>query len=150
MKIKRLPIVFHDVLTMKVQCPEEEWFDYAISIRDNIVLNDLYATGPISFQMEQIEGTDEVAYTFYQPINEAVEMEENSGHFFFQSTLQYKDGLLIRCVDFEDVEDMYQILDQAAKEYGVTLQLPYLHIYLNVYGEGYFDIYAPIKELAHD
>ena len=131
---------------MKVQCLEEDWYDYAISVRENVVLNDLYATGPISFQMEQVEGTEEVVYTFYQPVNESVEMEENSGHFFFQQTLEYKDGLLVRCVDFDDIEDIYQILEQAAQQYGVTLQLPYLHIYLNVYGEGYFDIYAPIKE----
>lgn len=151
MRIKRLPILFHNVLGMKIQCPLDEWLLYMASIRNNIVLNDLYATGPISYQVEDTTlESDEMIFTFYQPVNESL-IVDNDDEFFFQEELYFEDGLLIRCVEIDSTEDMYEMLELAAKELNVTLQKPYLQTYLNVYGDGMLDIYAPIvKELEND
>ena len=151
MRIKRLPILFQNVLGMKVTCSQEEWYAYAQSIRNNVILNDLYAIGPISFQVEETnEELDEIKITFYQPVSEELHVD-NEDEFFYQKELYFEDGLLVRCVDLDEIEEMYELLDLASKELKVKLQQPYLHIYLNVYGEGMMDIFAPIvKENSCD
>ena len=145
MNIKRLPIAFQNVIGLKATCQQDSWYEYAQSIRNNVVLNNLYATGPISFQVEESSHqSEDMTFTFFQPVNDRVKVKSND-EFFFKEELFFEDGLLIRHADLnDDIEEIYMILEMAAKELGVQLQKPYLHIYLNVYGEGIIDIYAPI------
>lgn len=128
-----------------------DWLSHAINMRNQIVVNDLYTTGPLSFQFASLDNdADQVEFTFYQPVNIPVTTEDD-GDFKFQQELYFEDGLLIRCVELDEVEEMYSVLERAAHEFDVQLQKPYLHIYLNVYGDGFIDIYAPIvKESLHD
>jgi hypothetical protein len=55
------------------------------------------------------------------------------------------DGLIFRHADLDEpIEESYDLLRAAAQAHHITLQEPFINIYLDVYGDGIIDIYAPI------
>lgn len=147
MKVKQTPLIFQHVMSATTVCGLKEWYAYAQEFRNAIIRNGLYGTGPIMYQVEPVEEDEEQArFTFYLPVNQAVELEGND-KFHFYPQWQFDDGLLIRHADLDvSMEESYAALLVCAETYGFTLQQPYLHIYLDVYGEGMIDIYAPIAK----
>ena len=144
--MKRTSLVFHNVLQAKNRkCKADEWDLYARELRNAVIRNELYATGPVFYQVSNFnEDTMEGDYSFYVPVNVPINMPENDQYHFFE-TFEYKDGLLYRFTDFdEDIEVAYEFMKAAAEELNLTLKEPFYNIYLDVYGEGIIDIYAPI------
>ncbi|WP_338470832.1 DUF5085 family protein [Niallia sp. XMNu-256] len=153
MTIKRTSLVFHNVIqTKNTSCKVDEWPLIARDLRNHVIKNGLYATGPVFYQVSHFNKEQhEAEYTFYVPVNAPVNIPENS-QYQFTELLQYKDGLLFRLTDMEaDIEIAYEFLKAAAQDLNLTLQEPFYNIYLDVYGEGIIDIFAPILgEDAHD
>lgn len=152
MKIKRTGLNFHNVISARAMCKENEWYETARDLRNAVIRNGLYGTGPVIYQIQpKDEGAEATEYIFHLPVNEPVDMKENEQYSFIEQ-LNYDDGLVIRHADMdEDIEDSYELLRASAEAFGLELQEPYYHIYLDVYGdEGIIDIYAPIvKETSH-
>lgn len=152
MKIKRAPIVFHHVLSTTSRCKTDEWHLLARDFRNAIIKNNLYSTGPIIYQVSNFDQSEnEADYTFFTSVNMELEIDGNDKYQFFKKWT-FDDGLSLRHADMdEEMEDSYDLLREAAKNYNLTLAEPFYNIFLDVYGEGMIDIYAPIlKENSHD
>ena len=147
MKIKRCPVIFNNVISTEVKCKPEEWYHAALDLRNAVIKNGLYGTGPIIYQVGQYdERKDEAEFRFYLPVNAPISMPENDKYHFDEEFL-LTDGLVIRHADLDDdLEESYELLEACAGENGFVLQEPYYHIYLDVFGDGIIDIFAPIIE----
>ncbi|MGR7945720.1 DUF5085 family protein [Paenibacillus sp. M.A.Huq-81] len=133
-----------NILSLEVQCLTTEWPLYARELRNSVLKNNLYPTGPFMFQAS-IDGETSI-YTFHVPINEEVDVEGLNG-FSFHPNLVYEDGLLFRHSDSEEsLEESYELLRMAATENGVILEEPFFNIHIPAYGEPVIDIYAPIRK----
>ncbi|MFC4619404.1 DUF5085 family protein [Camelliibacillus cellulosilyticus] len=151
MKIKRSPLQFHNVISTTVRCKTDEWYMAAREFRNAIIRNELYSTGPIIYQVSEFdEASNEANYSFYIPVNEPVEMAEND-KYRFDGLWKFEDGLSLRHADLEDdIEESYELLRAAADTFDLELKEPYYNIYLDVYGDGIIDIYAPIAREGQD
>ncbi|MDX8360753.1 DUF5085 family protein [Cytobacillus sp. IB215316] len=151
MKIKRCPIVFNNIISYTTKCSHDEWPHAARELRNAVIKNGLYGTGPIIYQVSDFdEAVNEAQYTFYIPVNAAVKMAENE-KYRFMDKLNIPDGLLIRHADLdESIGQSYQLLQACAEANDFSLQEPFYNIYLDVYGDGIIDIFAPIKEERND
>lgn len=152
MKVKRSPVTFHNVISTKSRSKVSEWHQTAKDFRNAIIRNDLYSTGPIIYQVSNFsKETQEADYTFYIPVNAPVKMTEND-RFEFTSVLEFEDGLSFRHADLdEDIEIAYDLLREVAEAHELELEEPFYNIYLDVYGSGIIDVYAPVVKVdEHD
>ncbi|WP_251551957.1 DUF5085 domain-containing protein [Neobacillus muris] len=145
MKIKRSPIRFNNVISYTAICKITEWHQAATELRNSVIENGLYGTGPVIFQVSSLDETaQEAQYTFHIPVNAPVKMAADSP-FQFTESLAFDDGLLIRHADLdESIDDSYALLYACAEANQVKLQEPFFNIYLDVYGDGIIDVYAAI------
>lgn len=148
MKIKRNPLVFHNIMSTKTVCRKDGWVDYARDFRNAIVQNGYYATGPVIYTVEEVEKENDMCRIgIYIPIDRELEMIPND-KYQFTKEMKFKDGLTLRHADpDEDIEtETYDVLRSAAENYNIRLKEPFYNIYLEVYGEAIIDVYAPIEE----
>ena len=83
MKIKRCPLVLHHVISTQAVCKREEWHHVARDMRNAVIKNELYATGPIIFQASDVlDDRDEAIFRLYLPVNEPVDMPRNDKYSF--------------------------------------------------------------------
>lgn len=145
MKIRRCPLVFNNVISASINCKVNEWYEFADEFKNRIIRNGFYVTGPIIYKYNAFNDIeDEVKFTFYLPINEPIKMGKNDT-FKFYETWEFKDGLALRYADsIEDIEEDNKMLRACAIENECKLEKPFYNIYLDVYGGGIIDIYAPI------
>lgn len=145
MKIKRCPLVFNNVISASINCKANEWYEFATEFRNRIIRSGLYVTGPVIYKCANFNNIDdEVEFTFYLPVNEPINMAENDT-FKFYKLWKFEDGLAIRHADLdEDIEEDNKILKACAIANECKLEEPFYNIYLDVYGGGIIDIYAPI------
>lgn len=137
-------MAFVNILGKTARCAPDEWPIFAKELRNNIIKNGLYPTGPVMFQMENSFETAE--YTIQVPVNEEVDVEGLEG-YSFNRILIFDDGLLLRHSDSEEsLEESYKLLRTCAKEFGLKLQEPFYNIHIPVYGDAIIDIYAPVQE----
>ncbi|SHI72543.1 hypothetical protein SAMN05444401_1470 [Clostridium amylolyticum] len=47
MMMKRCPLIFDNVLSDKATCRSDEWYDTALDLRNAVIKNGLYGTGPV-------------------------------------------------------------------------------------------------------
>ncbi|CAM4338942.1 DUF5085 family protein [Paenibacillus tarimensis] len=146
MKIKRKPLVFHNVISTTATCGENEWHQIAQELRNAVLQNGLYGTGPVMYQIGNVNPlSGEAEYSFHIPVNSPVSMPANN-KYSFTKLLHIPDGLVFRHADLEEeLDPSYELLRQTAGTSGLTLQEPFYHIYLDVYGGGMIDIFAPIS-----
>lgn len=152
MKIKRCPLIFHNMLSMSIECNEDELNDELIKFKYAILQNDLVPRGPIIYRLEKLENRLENKYIFLIAVDRVIKLNEND-IFHFIEEFKIEDGLSIRHADLdESLNASYDFLDMVAKSLHICLQKPFYNIYLDVYGGGLIDIYAPIvdKEVVND
>ncbi|MGJ7922741.1 DUF5085 family protein [Neobacillus sp. LXY-4] len=125
----------------------DRWYVIARELRNAVIKNGLYATGPVIYKIENVDlFENEAEYTFYLPVSEPVSMPENEQYSFVEKW-SFNDALVYRHADLdEDMNLSYNILRVGAEDTGLVIQEPFYHIYLDVYGEGIIDIFAPIVE----
>lgn len=145
MRIRRCPIVFHNVISASAICGPNEWHQTVKDLRNAILVNGLYGTGPVIFQAAKQNKSDtEAEYQFYIPVNRPILMPDNE-QYSYTELWKYEDGLVLRHADLEDdIEESYEVLRACAEANQVQLQEPFYNIYLDVYGDGIIDIFAPI------
>ena len=147
MKIKRSPLIFHNVISTEVVCKKDEWASYARGFRNAIIENGLYATGPVIYTVEDTDSENDMCRVcLYIPINAEIEMKANDKYGFMKE-MKFDDGLTLRHADLDDdIEtETYDVLKAAAGNYNLSLKEPFYNIYLDVYGDGIIDVYAPIE-----
>ncbi|NMM62860.1 DUF5085 family protein [Clostridium sp. P21] len=148
MKIKRNPLIFHNVLSIKVICKTNEWVNHARELRNSIIKNGLYVTGPVIYTVEDVDKENNTAKVgIYVPINTEIDLEPNNKYVFIEE-MKFEDGLILRHADLDDdIETVtYDTLRAAAGNYNLKLVEPFYNIYLDVFGGGVIDVYAPIEK----
>lgn len=148
MKIKRTSVTFHNVLSTSAFCKKRDWHLIARDLRNAVIKNGLYGTGPVIYQMVQsADAEDEARYTFYLPVNAVIEMPDNEKYQFHEKW-GFEDGLSFRHCDLdENLEDSYEMMKDAAEANDLQLEEHFYNIHLDVYGGGIIDIFAPIVKV---
>ena len=145
MKIRRSPIEFHNVIRMKVICQKSELKEKILELKYTILKLGLFGTGPIIYTVTDTLEESMKEFELFLPLNAQVELKENSTYHFMTS-FKFEDGLWYRHADLtESIAPSYELLKLAAKSEKLDLVEPFYNIYLDVYGGGIIDIYAPIK-----
>lgn len=136
---------FHNVIGMHVSCQKNELKQQILDLKNAILSLGLYGTGPIMYTVSNTMDDDIKEYELFLPLNAQVELEENSTYYFI-THFKFEDGLWYRHADLtESIKPSYEWLKLAAISENLELIEPYYNIYLDVYGGGIIDIYAPIK-----
>ncbi|WP_186579865.1 hypothetical protein [Aquibacillus kalidii] len=72
MKVKRSPLQFNHVISTRVKCKTDEWHLLAKDLRNAVIRNGLYGTGPVFYQVTDFDKETQLAdYTFYLPVNQS-------------------------------------------------------------------------------
>jgi hypothetical protein len=115
-------------------------------MRNFVIQNGLYTNAPVVYQYEKDKRTDGLAeFTIYLPINRAVKIDEDVPIKFLPK-LCFDDALTFRLSDLETeiVEEAYLLLEACAAEQGYTLEKPFYHVHMSLYGDNVLDVIAPI------
>ncbi|MDM5333146.1 biotin carboxylase [Ureibacillus composti] len=137
---------FDHLITFRIRDKKENWLE-GIKVMEDFPLNhEVYKNGPVFFSFEVEEG-DEGLFTFYLPINEAVEFDEGITDFAYLEQFKLEKSLLLRQAQ-EEVD--FKTAIQKIKDYAQAQNLPtddsFVCVLLEVYGEYMIDLYVPLKE----
>lgn len=146
MKYEIRSLTFDHVLTYQTRQLRTEWQEGILLMEDFTLIKDIYQNGPVFFSVEP--GEDEGGYgnfTYYLPINEAIEVEEDP-HFAYLPQLHIEEALTLRQADQTiDFHAAYEKVQQHAKDIGIALDETFYCVLLEVYGEYIIDLYVPLK-----
>lgn len=147
MAVKSGKLEFWNVVGMKTRSEYGKWQEEALKLRAFLVKNDIFITGPVILQWNNVrENTLEADLCIYLPTYQRLKAEEND-MFFYQEQLLIPKGLKIRHADMEDdLKATETLLEIFAGKAGMTLKRPYFYIYLPVFQEYIVDIFAPVEE----
>lgn len=150
MAITRGKLEFQNVITMHTRSLYGKWQEPAMQLRAFIVKNGLFITGPVMVRWGEMDkATKEADLTVYLPTFQKIQLPEND-IFSYQETFLIEDGLKIRQTDAnDDITATEALLAVVAEKANLKLQKPYYYIYLPVFGEYVFDIFAPAEEGAN-
>jgi len=144
LKIRRCPLLFNRVISRRLIGDMKEWYTGARELRNMVIKNGLYGTGPVFYQVSACEEEGKMKFNIYLPVNVAVKFKDND-IYSYNEKMYFEDGLLLRHADLdEELELSYTLLRACAEDQGLKLKEPFYNIYLEVYGDGIIDIYAPI------
>lgn len=149
MKVQHKALSLLNLISIKQVVKKEDWLLPAVALRNQVVHNGIYPVGPVLYTYTPLKDTEEYGeYMYSVPVNMRVELEEGSPY-------EYVDAFLIDsalCVRFTDddgeIEDVYRLLQKYADEHYLTLDDSFYHVCLDVYGDMWLDIYAPIVEVG--
>lgn len=143
-------INFHNVLFVKKLLLASQWKEAAVALRKFAFDNGLYQTGPIFYEngsITEIDFPDEMPreYTIYLPVNAPLQVKTGEGLGFLDKFCIHS-GLTYRQPDSDRPEkSTYALLMVAAEQNNYVLESSFYHLFLDVYGEGLLEVYAPIK-----
>ena len=82
------------------------------------------------------------------PVNERVELGEDFAYEYIDGLI-IEDALSVRFTDEDgDIEDVYKLIHEVANQNHIKLDSSFYHVCLDVYGDTWLDIYAPIIEVG--
>lgn len=144
MKIKRKPVIFHNLVTMTKTCPSNEWHHIAMALRNIVIERGLYINAPIFYSYTKVDERQSI-YTVYVPINAEIAVEPNMS-FSYIKELKIADSFVFRLADVEypNEKEAYLLLGACAEQHACKLAYPFYNICLNVFDEMMIDIVAPI------
>lgn len=145
MKIRRSPVVFHNVLKMTDCCNEGSWDAMALVLRNLVIMNGLYTNAPAFYQVSDIAGEPgRKEYSVYISVSSKVEPSDELP-VEFMDELAFDDALTFRVADSDTpLEEAYFLLDACAAEQGMSLVRPFYHVCFDVFGETMVDVIAPV------
>lgn len=146
MKIKRKPIILHNLLHMTQVCLPNEWHHIALALRNIVIDKGLYINAPIMYKYKTID-REHSEYTVYVPVNAELEVAGDMP-FSFAKELIIADAFVFRLADLEDPgeAEAQLLLEACAESQGCKLERPFLNICLNVFDEIMLDIAAPVAK----
>ncbi|OIK13882.1 DUF5085 family protein [Bacillus sp. MUM 13] len=147
MPILEKPLLFDHVLTYKTRLPKDEWGDGILYLEDFMLNIEVYQSGPVffSFQPEKSD-SQEGEFTYYLPINNSVELNEQEEVQFFDQFAIESALVLRQANDEEDFQAAYKKIQEYAITNNIQLEDTYYCVLLDVYGEYMIDLYVPIKD----
>lgn len=146
MIVKEESLVIRNVICVEEVIPHEEWFLPALSLRRNLVNEDIYYTSPVIFKAEEMKDEPSFGkYTYYIGLNEEVEVEE--GLDFKQlEFLEINPAIYVRCAELEELEEAHSLLKEYGEKNGLQLEESFYHVCFDAFDSVIMDIYAVVKE----
>ncbi|KGT37384.1 MAG: DUF5085 family protein [Weizmannia coagulans] len=150
MIVRESSLVIQNVICVEEVIPHDEWYVPALSLRMNLVNEDIYYTSPVIFTIEEMENEPSFGkYTYYIGLNGQVEVPEDA----FYKQLDYMEimpAIYVRCPEVDEIEDAYMLLRGYAVRNGLEIKEPFYHVCLDVFDDVMMDIYARVKEVPSD
>ncbi|AAT59706.1 MULTISPECIES: DUF5085 family protein [Bacillus] len=149
MKVQYKALSLLNLISITQIVKKDDWLLPAIALRNQVVHNDIYPIGPVLFTYSPLENEPEYGeYMYCVPVNGRVNMEEDSPYEYIDAIL-IEEALCVRFSDEDgDIEDAYRVLNEFAKQNHMKLDSSFYHVCLDVYGDMWLDIYAPIIEVG--
>ena len=137
---------FDHLITFQVRDKKENWLE-GIKILEDFPLNhEVYQNGPVFFSYEE-EKDNEGLFTYYLPINDAVEFEEGITDFEYIHQFSIEKAILMRQAQEEaDFSTAIQKIKSYAATENIAVDNSFICVLLDVYGEYLIDLYVPLKE----
>ncbi|MBC1476011.1 hypothetical protein HB852_15445 [Listeria grandensis] len=151
MNVKESSFVLLNVLSLKQVVEIKKWTEPAIALRNHVVTEGIYPVGPVAFEKQELENEpDHAEYTFYLPLNVNIEINDQSP-YEFTDIMALPETLCVRYSDYDgDISVAYDTLRNYAEEKKLELADSFYHVSLDVYGEIWLDIHAPIIGKGHE
>lgn len=151
MKVKEGSFVLTNVLSLKKTVDNDDWSEVAVLFRNHIVAEGIYPVGPVVFEREAIEEEPDMGiYIFYVALNAKIELIEGSD-YGFDDIIVIPNAIYTRYSDADgDITEAYNLLNSYAQDNQLQLTGNFFHVGLDVFGEMWFDIYAPIIQKEKD
>ncbi|MDF2791285.1 MAG: hypothetical protein K0S80_4387 [Neobacillus sp.] len=144
--MKQSALVLLNLLARQVICQGDDWYTYGEELRKLALDHGVYPNGPLVMTIDVVKNEPGFkAYTLFLPINAAVKVTGDETCTFIPM-LEIQRTLCMR--HYESVAlfyHSYQRLKESAEEYGFVLEEPFYHVCLEVNGDVFFDIHAPVK-----
>lgn len=149
MKIQYKALSLLNLISITQIVKKEDWLLPAIALRNQVVHNGIYAVGPVLFKYQPLENEPEYGeYTYSVPVNERVKLGENSAYEYVDGLI-IEEALSVRFTDEDgDIEEAYNLMHEFAEQHHIKLDNGFYHVCLDVYGDMWLDIYAPIIEVG--
>lgn len=139
---------FDHLITFRTRDVKENWLE-GIKVMEDFTFNhEIYKNGPVffSFEADSKRGNEGI-FTYYLPINEEVEFEENITDFAYLKKFRLGRSLLLRQAHEEvDFNAAYKKIQAYAKGKNIPTEDSFVCMLLEVYGEYMIDLYVPLKE----
>lgn len=139
---------FDHLITFQTKDRRENWLEGVKVMEDFPFNHEVYKNGPVffSFEADPNQG-DEGLFTYYLPINDQVDFEENITDFAYLDTFHLDRSILMRQAQEEvDFRAAYKKIREYAKAQNLTTEDSFVCVLLEVYGEYMIDLYVPLKE----
>lgn len=139
---------FDHLITFRMRDVKENWLE-GVKVMEDFPLNhEIYKNGPVffSFEADSSEG-NEGLFTYYLPINEAVEFDEDVTEFAYFNQFRLERALLLRQAEEEvNFSAAYKKIQDYAKGQNLPTEDSFICVLLEVYGEYMIDLYVPLKD----
>ncbi|WP_026677551.1 DUF5085 family protein [Fictibacillus gelatini] len=146
MIVREESLVLQNVICVEEVIPHEEWFIPALSLRQNLVNEEIYYTSPVVFKVEEMENEPLFGkYTYYISLNTEVEVKENAS-FKQLEYLELSPAINVRCPEVDELEEAYELLRNYASKNGFQIEEPFYHVCFDAFDRVIMDIYAIVKE----
>ncbi|KAB2440112.1 DUF5085 family protein [Bacillus luti] len=149
MKVQYKALSLLNLISITQVVKKEDWLLPAIALRSQVIRNGIYAVGPVLFKYKPLENEPAYSeYTYCVPVNERVELGGDSAYEYIDGLI-IEDALSVRFTDEDgDIEDVYKLIHEVANQNHIKLDSSFYHVCLDVYGDTWLDIYAPIIEVG--
>lgn len=138
---------FDHLITFQMRDVKENWLEGVKVIEDFPLNHEIYKNGPVFFSFEADSTGNEGLFTYYLPINEAVEFDEDVTDFAYLNQFRLDRALLLRQAQEEvDFSAAYEKIQDYAKGQNLPTEDSFICVLLEVYGEYMIDLYVPLKD----
>jgi hypothetical protein len=147
-KMEIRTLQFDHLITFRTRDIKENWLEGVKVMEDFTFNREIYKNGPVffSFEADSNQGKEGI-FTYYLPINEEVEFEEDITHFAYLETFRLGRSLLLRQAHEEiDFNAAYKKIKDYGKRGNIPTEDSFVCVLLEVYGEYMIDLYVPLKE----
>ncbi|WP_062239456.1 DUF5085 family protein [Fictibacillus sp. FJAT-27399] len=149
MKVQYKALSLLNLISITQTVKKEEWLLPAFALRSQVVHNGIYPVGPVLFKYNPIENDPEYGeYTYCVPVNDRVEVGEDSAYEYIDALI-IEEALCLRFTDEDgDIEEAYKIIKETANKNQIIIDSSFYHVCLDVYGDTWLDVYAPVLEVG--
>ena len=145
MIVREDSLILKNVICVEEIIPHEDWFKPALSLRRNLVNEDIYYTSPVVFKAEEMENEPAFGkYTYYIGINTEVEVAEDAA-FRQLDFLEIYPAIYVRCAEIEELDKAYELLRKHAEKNDLEIEESFYHVCFDIFDGVIMDIYARIK-----
>ncbi|WP_353949068.1 hypothetical protein ABNN70_05840 [Sporolactobacillus sp. Y61] len=147
--IKQSSLVLLNLLSRKVICRDSSWYEEGEELRRLALESGVYPNGPLVMTAAEVPHEPEFTeYTVYLPVSSPLSVDGDDSPGFLEM-LQLRRTLVFRHYEADEpFTHTCQMIEAYAQQHRIILDKPFYHVCLEVNGDVFFDIHAPVKEVT--